>query len=105
VRATSTPISAGSAVPCLADCLRRQNPEHPLLICKDSQAVCAPPRLIEGGYKGFNLLSFRGSFCALAQSLGPIDLLSAANDAVLGHCENGLCFIGDSSDAVKEQID
>ncbi|MCI0537653.1 MAG: hypothetical protein L0Z50_20755, partial [Verrucomicrobiales bacterium] len=93
------------AIPCLADYLRGQNPEHPLLTSQDHQTSCATPQLMEEGYKGFNLLSFRGNFYALAQSLGPMDLLSIADDVLRGHCERGLCFVGTSCVALKEQID
>ena len=98
------PTSSTGAIPSLADCLRGKNPEHPLLALRDSHAACAPPQLIKEAYKGFNLLSFRGSCYALAQSLGPFDLLSAADDCLRSHRETGLCFIGDSAGAVKEQI-
>ena len=97
--------SAKRAIPCLADCLRRQNPEHPLLKEKGRRSPCAPPQLIEEGYKSFNLISFGGRVFALAQSLGPIDLLLVTDETVGAHQERGQCFIGDSSIALKEKID
>lgn len=39
------------------------------------EAPCeAPPRLVEEGRRGFNIVEFQGKYFALAQSLGPLDV-------------------------------
>jgi hypothetical protein len=51
----------------------RANAEHTAAIVP---AACpmSVPRLIEEGRRGFNIVEFRGTFFALSQSLGPIDV-------------------------------
>lgn len=62
------------------------------------------PRLVEEGFQGFNLVGFRGQIYALAQSLGPVDLLSTAEETLLSYQARGECVIAASVGAVKEHL-
>lgn len=63
------------------------------------------PQLIEEGYKGFNLVRFRGRVYGLAQAVGAFDLFQASEETLQTHQRNNRCLIAESAQAVKEQID
>lgn len=63
------------------------------------------PRLVEEGYRGFNILLYGSRYYALAQDLGPVDL-TQADPEVLGEYEGrGRCAPGASLEEVKGRVD
>jgi radical SAM protein with 4Fe4S-binding SPASM domain len=57
-----------------------------------------PPSLIEKGYKGFNIISFKGKFYGLAQDEGKLNL-----DKV--NTPGYRCVVGESAKQVKQLVD
>ena len=67
----------------------------------DSSAI----KLIEEGYRGFNIVLYGGKYYALAQSLGPIDFTDPHIEDYLQHFRDNLkCFSADSIEQVKALI-
>jgi len=62
-------------------------------------------QLVEEGYKGFNIIRWRDSFYALAQSLGPLDLPQVKEPVLREYLKRGRCFIGNSLEGVKRFVD
>jgi len=59
-----------------------------------------PPRLVEEGYRGFNLVLFQRRIYAVLQSEGPFDLKQRLKEGGYSHS-----FVADSIDEVKQAID
>ena len=70
-----------------------------------SVSFAATPRLVEEGYKGFNLLLYGSQYYALAQDLGPVDLMEVGAEVLAGHEGRGLCARGDSLEEVRGRVD
>jgi radical SAM protein with 4Fe4S-binding SPASM domain len=68
-------------------------------------SAAALPQLIEEGYKGFNLVRFRGRVYGLAQSVGPFDLFLATDEVIQAHVQARRCVLAESAAAVKTGID
>ncbi len=64
-----------------------------------------PPQLIEQGFRGFNLVRYAGKIFALAQSLGPFDLVGASEEVLLKHQADGRVFVADFLTEVKQRIE
>lgn len=63
-----------------------------------------PPKLVEEGYKKFNIVTYKSKFYAIAQDFGSIDL-SQVNPEILKECQlSNKCFIGSSLPEVKRWI-
>ncbi|HSB68398.1 MAG TPA: class I SAM-dependent methyltransferase [Candidatus Methylomirabilis sp.] len=65
----------------------------------------APLCLVEQGYKGYNILCYRGAYYAVAQALGPIDLPHLDANALADHQAAGKCMVGASLDGVRRRVD
>lgn len=63
------------------------------------------PVLIEEGYKGFNIVSYKGKYFCLAQDLGPVDLINVEDSAMNEYKNHHKCFIGNSVFEVKNSLD
>jgi hypothetical protein len=57
------------------------------------------PVLVEGGYEGYNIIYCAGKYYALAQGEGAFDIAKANRN------EYKRCFVGSSTDQVKQAID
>jgi uncharacterized coiled-coil protein SlyX len=68
------------------------------------ESVVPMPALVES-HMGFNLVSFRGRLTALARSIGPVDLATAADEDLDRLRRQGLCVDGASLGDVKLAID
>jgi len=62
------------------------------------------PMLLETGYKGFNIVLYRGSFYGLSLKLGPVHLQELEAEEKARLVERGLCAIGASIQDVKAAI-
>ena len=97
--ATEAPLgNAREAVPSLADRLRELNPDHPWLADRDPARVASPeppPILVEEGADGFNIVLYRGSYYALAQAIGPIDLSTTTAESLQTLQDDGQCLIAE----------
>jgi hypothetical protein len=62
------------------------------------------PRLVEEGYKGFNIFTYKDRYYAVAQSLGPIDFTRIEERKLNEYREIGKCFIGNSFKEVKHFV-
>jgi len=60
-----------------------------------------PPKLLQEGYFGFNLVSFSGKVFAVRQALGPIDFCTVDLESLIA---NKNCFVGASLDSIKGWI-
>jgi hypothetical protein len=69
-----------------------------------TQAGPASPELVEVGYKGFNLVAYRGRVYGLALTLGSVDLRRLETGTLEGYHQSGQCFIGASLEDVKQHI-
>ena len=63
------------------------------------------PRLLEPAYKGFNLLAYRGSIWAVAQSLGPLDLASLPAAVTEEHQRTARILVAPSTKEARHWID
>ncbi|MCK4602634.1 MAG: glycosyltransferase family 2 protein [Phycisphaerae bacterium] len=70
----------------------------------DKLPACQVPgqELLEEGYRGFNILRFRGRFVALDQELGPVDCKTTNLDK---YRRQGRCCIADGMQEVKRCVD
>jgi len=71
----------------------------------DAVAPLLPPRLIEEGYKAFNLLQHNGRFYGVAQLLGPMELRELDDTTKAEYRRNGTLFIAESLEEVKRLVD
>lgn len=62
------------------------------------------PRLVEKNYRGFNLVIYLGEVYALAQTLGPLDLVQIGASTLKDYHARGQCFVGATLDEVKQAI-
>ena len=67
--------------------------------------VVLSPYLIEENYKGYNIVSYRGKYYALAQTLGGTDLTCTEEKLLRYYQEQGTCFVGNSQFSVKRLVD
>lgn len=63
------------------------------------------PRLMEEGYRGFNLVGYRKSVYAVAQVLGPLDLTRLSDEELQNYQRRRKLFIGASREEAKRWID
>ena len=64
----------------------------------------AEPILLEEGYHSFNIISCAGRFYALAQSLGPMDLMQIEREELERYEREGSCVIGKSLFDLKRRV-
>jgi len=69
------------------------------------QGLCVVPKLIEEGYKHFNIILYKDKHYALEQSLGQIDFSHTKEEKLQAYQEQGKCFIADSFKEAKAFID
>lgn len=62
------------------------------------------PVLVEAGYQGFNLVTYRGKVYGLAQSLGDLDLTRLDAPTLNTYQDRGECVIGTSLEEAKRLI-
>ncbi len=62
-------------------------------------------KLVEQGYKGFNIVLFEYTYYALSLTLGPVDLAQLEDHTLCEYQETFKCFIGPSLDEVKWVLD
>lgn len=65
----------------------------------------APPRMLEEGYKGYNLVSYAGKVYALSQDLGPFDLARATAKVMRTAESNDMLFVCLSASEARRRID
>ncbi len=63
------------------------------------------PRLVEEGYKGFNIVRYGKSYVGLAQCLGPVDLTDLDEQKFRDYQGRGKCVVGSSREDVRSLID
>jgi|GEM_PF-2147371 len=65
----------------------------------------APPVLVKEGYRGYNVVLFRGMNIALAQSVGPVDLTRIDEAWLAQKQQSREAFIGTSASDAMRQVD
>lgn len=67
----------------------------------------SPPPIgyVEKDYKGFDILTFRSQFWAIARSLGPIDLTQVSDQEIQSWKAKGQCFVDQFTDDLRSRID
>lgn len=65
----------------------------------------ALPVLVQENHSGYNLVDFRGTHLALAQSLGPVDLTQVDDAWQEARLQSRELFVGETLAAVQQQID
>jgi glycosyltransferase involved in cell wall biosynthesis len=63
------------------------------------------PVLVQGNYKGFNIVHFRQKYIALSIALGTIDLTHTPQEKLDGYNTAGQCFITATLEEAKAQVD
>jgi hypothetical protein len=63
------------------------------------------PKMIEAGYKGYNIVYYKDRYYALSISLGPVDLPTTTEKILKGYLEEGTCVESLSFKEIKRQID
>jgi len=63
-----------------------------------------PAKLIEEGYRRYNILKYGTRFYALAQSLGPLDLHRQSRATLKEYQDRGKCFIANSLPEIKQLV-
>src|SRR5262249_47616643 len=74
---------------------------------KKQISACAfrdAPELVEGKYRGFNLVAFEDKFIALACSLGAVDLGSTEPTVLQSWQDRGTAVVAPSIEALKEAV-
>lgn len=73
-------------------------------VLEDPDAAAWTPQLVEEGYRGRNIVFYRGQYAAIAQSLGPLHLQEMDKATLDGYRRRGLVVEDASLDALKEQL-
>lgn len=68
-------------------------------------AMRLTPRLVQEGYRGFNLVEQRGRLWAFSHVLGPLDLVHLNSCELERMIENQDCLVADDIDKLKQAID
>jgi hypothetical protein len=63
------------------------------------------PKMIEAGYKGYNIVYYKDRYYALSISLGAFDLTTTTEKTMKGYLEEGMCVVSQSFEDIKHQID
>jgi hypothetical protein len=99
LRAAASRPTAGqrtsSKAPCLGDCLRSLDPQHPLLAWLGRPAS-SPIRRIEAEFQGFDLVRYRERDYAVARVLGSADLSGLSPEKLRDLEDKGLCLPANS---------
>lgn len=56
---------------------------------------------LQRGYKGFNIVRYKGKFYGMSQALGPLDLLTTEEKVLVTYQQDGHCVIGENIHDVK----
>ncbi len=89
----------------LAEASRRQSAIEAALPAADPGPSITLPLLVDEGYLGFNTVLYQDRCIALAQALGPVDLLQVSPDWWTTCTTDRTLFIGESLLDVKRQVD
>ena len=89
----------------LAEAGRRQPAAEATLPAAEHDSFIALPLLVEEGYNGFNTVLFQGRYIAVAQALGPVDLMQVSPDWWTTCPADRALFTGESLLDVKRQVD
>jgi len=71
----------------------------------EDSAAAEAPVLAEEGYRGFNIVRYRGSYYGLRQGLGPIDLASVSTSALQGLEAQRDCVVNPTLEGCRQRID
>lgn len=89
----------------LAEAGRRQPAAEATPPAADHDSSMALPLLVDEGYRGFNTVLFQERYIALAQALGPVDLLQVSPAWWTTSMADRALFIGESLLDVQRQVD
>jgi hypothetical protein len=74
-------------------------------LLEQAQMFSSVPLLIEEGYRGYNLIYYRGQLHAIAQYLGPFQLNEGSEQRLRRWQEAGVCFVASTLAEVKQRVD
>ena len=69
----------------------------------DEKGLLTLPQLVMAGYKGFNIVSYKDKYYAINLNIGKIDI-STEQDRLKKYQKENKCFIGSSTDEIKQLL-
>jgi len=98
-------VGGGRASPASAMFGREFDDRYLAQVLAQEETFPQSPRPVLAGYRGYNLVFFRGQLYALADHLGRVCLDEIGDAELRAYQEDGCCFIAPSLAEVKECVD